>query len=650
MSLWGNTNGCGYFIIDENENDSGSRFAVYHHEIGGGTPPAGIPLPADDPRCLFQIAEVGSSDGIGKMMLGNPSSPAFEVNWNSEEVLLSDEDWTIKHSGNSSTADINVKSNADLNLRFGMESQSTSALNVYSGDAGTPTLEVKDASGTLSATLRTSLDVDKTITVNRGGADTAQAIFEDSDDDDHHLWVSNVGALRIADTAPTSADQATHGKRVAGFEVANVRDYGATGDGTTDDTTKIQAAIDDDLTVVFPAGIYRYGASANLNFDNEGQQIIFLPGAMLRPLSTTTAIKITGKRQVFRNMYVNTEDITCGMVQCLIDFDNAHSTVFENLRIVGSNATLGFKANYFVKCTFFGGSITGLDKANTTGLQIGDPGAALHGSYEFKAFRLSVTHWATGVHFKETASIDDPTFVACNIERNIDYGFRFESGTAYNLAVISCHFGKCKKNIHVGEDANILGATIQTCRFGDWTERIFDIVGNIRGMNVMSCFFRGGEDWETDDVYVWDMAGTAYQCIDFSNRWERVRFSTGANAGQLSRIDSPNGGNGLWLEDGTEVDLEAPTVNVDASTEVEVDTPKIELPSSTEVTGPELKISSTELGFFGATPVTQPGGFTISGSWSSTTTLNVEPASAENTADVLATLISKLEDVGLLST
>ena len=157
-------------------------------------------------------------------------------------------------------------------------------------------------------------------------------------------------------------------------------------------------------------------------------------------------------------------------------------------------------------------------------------------------------------------------------------------------------------------------------------------------------------NWETDDVYVWEMNGTAYQCIDLSNRWEQVRFSTGANAGQLSRIDSPNGGNGLLLEDGTEVDLEAPTIKVDASTESQVDTPKIDLPSNTEVTGPEIKLSSTELGFFGATPVTQPEGFTISGSWSPTTTLNVESANVENTADVLATLISKLEDLGLLST
>ena len=151
MTLWGNTNGCGYFIIDENENDSGSRFAVYHHEINGGDPPAGIPdSPDEDSRCLFQIKEVGTSDGIGKMTLGNAGSPAFEVNWDSEEVLLSDVDWTIKHSGNSSTADINVESNSDLKLRFGMESQSTSALYVYSGDAGTPAFEVKDASGSLS--------------------------------------------------------------------------------------------------------------------------------------------------------------------------------------------------------------------------------------------------------------------------------------------------------------------------------------------------------------------------------------------------------------------------------------------------------------------------------------------------------------------
>lgn len=49
--------------------------------------------------------------------------------------------------------------------------------------------------------------------------------------------------------------------------IVNVKSYGATGDGTTDDTVAIQAAISTGKSVVFPAGTYAcVGLSQNTNF------------------------------------------------------------------------------------------------------------------------------------------------------------------------------------------------------------------------------------------------------------------------------------------------------------------------------------------------------------------------------------------------
>lgn len=48
-------------------------------------------------------------------------------------------------------------------------------------------------------------------------------------------------------------------------DVVNVLDYGATGDGTTDDTTAIQTALDKTGTIYFPAGTYKITSELNIS-------------------------------------------------------------------------------------------------------------------------------------------------------------------------------------------------------------------------------------------------------------------------------------------------------------------------------------------------------------------------------------------------
>jgi len=65
---------------------------------------------------------------------------------------------------------------------------------------------------------------------------------------------------------------------------ANVKDFGAVGDGVANDYVAIQAACDTGLPVVFPKGIYNFGTYAapqNLTLTNDNQSI-FLQGSEVR--------------------------------------------------------------------------------------------------------------------------------------------------------------------------------------------------------------------------------------------------------------------------------------------------------------------------------------------------------------------------------
>lgn len=82
---------------------------------------------------------------------------------------------------------------------------------------------------------------------------------------------STVSAVSILALAQVKATGATTARFVADVfaEEANVKAYGASGNGTTDDTAAIQAAFDSGLAVIrFPAGTYRITAALVLNRSN----------------------------------------------------------------------------------------------------------------------------------------------------------------------------------------------------------------------------------------------------------------------------------------------------------------------------------------------------------------------------------------------
>jgi hypothetical protein len=114
--------------------------------------------------------------------------------------------------------------------------------------------------------------------------------------------------------------------------VANVKFYGATGDGVTDDSAAIQLAVDSNNAVYFPSGTYRVNTPIALKSNN----MLFGDGA-------SSVIYYTGTATSQGALYANSGSA----------FTYVENLVVQNLKILGTVATAGFSE--FVHLISFSG-------------------------------------------------------------------------------------------------------------------------------------------------------------------------------------------------------------------------------------------------------------------------------------------------------
>ncbi|MEY5003504.1 MAG: hypothetical protein RL678_1313, partial [Pseudomonadota bacterium] len=195
-------------------------------------------------------------------------------------------------------------------------------------------------------------------------------------------------------------------------DVVSVKDFGAVGDGVTDDTAAIQATMNAVLaagggTVYFPRGVYRvtslslsWGASiVSMVFAGEGQAATEIKkiGAATTPVLSLIGTLGDGRYSEVRDLTINANSVANYGIQ----LDLVARTVFRSVRVVSATSvgiySGGSLINTFYDCNlvgnlygyqcrkvglvrcnmvqFFGGSIRnntnwGMDVGDTSGLNL----------------------------------------------------------------------------------------------------------------------------------------------------------------------------------------------------------------------------------------------------------------------------------------
>jgi hypothetical protein len=236
--------------------------------------------------------------------------------------------------------------------------------------------------------------------------------------------------------------------RMVDGQPANVKDFGATGDGTTDDTVAIQAALDSGAaSVFFPKGTYRTTASIEIDgpmtVSGEGA---FTGGSTIAPdASVLEAVKI-GSNSIFGGAisFLIVERATFSSATENIGFalyDVANAT-FEGLNALKSKYNYFIKPqasqrvayNQFINCTSnagywnWGGDISGGGYSNEN---------------VFIGCRF-ITSADTDTQFRLNWGGNFFRFIGCSMEGTADYGlyFNLDGGPTFghSLFVQNCRF------------------------------------------------------------------------------------------------------------------------------------------------------------------------------------------------------------------
>lgn len=159
------------------------------------------------------------------------------------------------------------------------------------------------------------------------------------------ISVAQVGVAANASTGAIISIQ-TILPTLSKYAIANVKDYGAKGDNSTDDTAAIQKAIDENNTIYFPPGTYLISKPLVIN---KSWVKIYGAGTYNAAIKKTTTDGIN----VTRTFDDETVDFsTINSIFDLIPNNNQNISYVNIVNLACSSASMAIYAQYATYCTF----------------------------------------------------------------------------------------------------------------------------------------------------------------------------------------------------------------------------------------------------------------------------------------------------------
>lgn len=303
-------------------------------------------------------------------------------------------------------------------------------------------------------------------------------------------------------STPTGAINRPFNEKLA--ESVSVKDFGAVGDGTTDDTTAINNAIASGKSVYFPAGTYMTTGGHSITYpSNQSFYSDFFGSCVIKKISGTNTIfdiaqyaqcsfsnltidgnSLSGRAFMWRGHYSTMSNVTIsniGSATYAVHISGSNLCTFDNVNInnglggdwtinnltdpLSSKPTYGMLYSTFNRC-----SSAPAPSATGSSLLVG---GAIVGNITFNDFYFESSTGSTGIpiHFDNTSSnvyninFNQPSCEVVNTGTPIIY---LESAVIYNISFSEGAFGvsAARTNPFIYAVA-VEGIEILSCNFSD---------------------------------------------------------------------------------------------------------------------------------------------------------------------------------------
>ena len=315
---------------------------------------------------------------------------------------------------------------------------------------------------------------------------------------------------KMDETIFTRDNEAVHAGNV---KFASVLEYGAKGDGTTDDTTAISNAVNSGLPVYFPVG--RYLVSSPITPATAGQMFFGAGWGSTIVYSGTSAFNCNGVARIYiTNLNIEEDNAHRESSYAIANMTgqdcHVHRVKIAAYHGIEHGSNSGIVSDCPIRCVGNGIKIYNGDNTETVE-------NCIIGSYDFASnpdggYGLVIGDGAC-VNLKNVATLlknagvrFEGTFFSFNAIQcwfdNCNDGFIFAAGSkAYRTRVNNCWFSSRSCDVYVVGDVD--GVWFDNCEFYKAGVRAVrgENGANINNFNITNCLFSAGASGDGVDFY-----------------------------------------------------------------------------------------------------------------------------------------------------